>query len=452
MNHLDKINETKAAVQRNYQEAVRRDFRHNATSFCGVELIWSLGIPFAMYATVVPSYLSFLGATKTVIGVVVAMFTILCPLQILVSHLGRTRPRKAFLVLFFMTCPLPWLAYNIVFLAVPGLTSMSVQITIFCMCMVFYAALVGGTGPLYQSLIIDCTPVKKRGSFFGYRLTVLAVGMLITAPFSVWVMKHWPEGQNYLIAFAIANVFYMLSSVSFWPVREHRDPTVNTRRSGLSRTNRLVSKIRLMVRKMTKDPNYRIFLFFNILFFVSVMLGSFIVVFAKETLGLKGSGIIVFSLMQFGGGAIFSLILGRVADRIGYRTIGVIQGLALAGAFVLLLLSSPTWPMYVFVVYAAFLIYAGMAFVGNMVMVNMSVEFLPKQNRGMLLALNNTFLMPAVLVAAPLAGAIIDKTASYTIIFAIGALLAIISAFGFAILVREPRKRKMYVIRYMRRL
>ena len=102
-------------------------------------------------------------------------------------------------------------------------------------------------------------------------------------------------------------------------------------------------------------------------------------------------------------------------------------------------------------IYIAFSLYASVIMVANMVMTNMSVELLPKQNSGTLIAAASSLMMPIILVATPLAGWVIDKTGSYTIIFALGAIVAAISALGFLVLVHEPRTRKMYIIRYIRR-
>ena len=82
----------------------------------------------------------------------------------------------------------------------------------------------------------------------------------------------------------------------------------------------------------------------------------------------------------------------------------------------------------------------------------MSLEFLPKQNSGMLIAMANVLMTPAILIITPLAGLLIDITLSYIAVFAVGAAISLISACGFMVLVREPRKKRMYTVRYIRRI
>ena len=48
----------KRLAQLDYDEKVRRDYRRNIFTFCVVEFLWGLGLPFAAYATMVPAYMT----------------------------------------------------------------------------------------------------------------------------------------------------------------------------------------------------------------------------------------------------------------------------------------------------------------------------------------------------------------------------------------------------------
>ena len=235
-------------------------------------------------------------------------------------------------------------------------------------------------------------------------------------------------------------------------VREHRNPRVLGNKNYHSKLSKLTPSVRLMIRRMLKNPNYLIFFFFISLFFISMAIGSLIVVFAKESLDLKGADILPFTIMLFVGTALGSIILGKVADKIGYKMVGIIQGLVLTTSFLVFLVLATRSSVSNVAVYLAFFLYSTTATTGHMVLSNMSVELLPKQNNGMLIALANVLMTPAILIITPLAGLLIDMTVSYVAVFAIGAIIALISSFGFMMLVREPRKKKMYAVRYIRRI
>ena len=448
---IDNMGDAKTAAQKEYNKAVTRDFKHNVKIFVAFDAVWGLGIPFALYATVVPAYMVELNASKTLIGFISSLVITACPLQLLVSHHFRNRPRKLWLTGSYIACILPWLVYNILSLIFPESLSNAVRLVLFCVCMVIFMGSVVGNASMNFSLAADCIPLKKRGSIFGYRLAAFAIAVLLMSPAAIWVMKYWNEPQNFIVAFIVANIFYISASLILLAVCEHRDPSVRNVASHHTKVNRFLAGTRLAIRKTLREPNYRLFLFFIALFFLAMMMGSFFIIFAKETLSLKGEGILTFTVMQITSAALFALVLGKLADRIGYKTIGIIQGLMLTVGFVIacfVCLQSTPSPLGI---YLAFVFYASTTSVAYMVMVNMSIELLPRMNRATILALGNTLMMPAILIAVPLSGLIIDITQSYLIVFALGAAFAAVSTLGFALLVREPRKRKMYVIKYIKR-
>ena len=134
------------------------------------------------------------------------------------------------------------------------------------------------------------------------------------------------------------------------------------------------------------------------------------------------------------------------------RQIGTIQGLLMMGGFVIASAVAFGCDIKTVGVYLAFLLYSGITVVFGMVMMNLSIELLPKLNIAMLIALSNTIMMPLVLIAPMLAGLIIDLTGSYAVVFVLSAVLSAVSALGFLFLVHEPRKRKIHVVKYIRRV
>ena len=79
---------------------VARVFRRNLVGISLFEFTWGLGCPFGLYVTIVPAYLTALGAAKSLIGFAMALWTILAPMQLLGGHFfsGRRRLRTAVIV------------------------------------------------------------------------------------------------------------------------------------------------------------------------------------------------------------------------------------------------------------------------------------------------------------------------------------------------------------------
>jgi len=442
----------KRLAQLDYEETVRRDYRRNIFTFCVVEFLWGLGLPFAAYTTMVPAYMTALNSPKFLIGIVAALFAALAPLQLLLSHWLRTRSRKKCIVFLWAISVVPWMLHSIVLLLQPTAFSDVVRLILFCSSMVVFAALIVGTSAIYSALCAECAPLAKRGSFWSYRLCALTAGILLVSPLAHRVMQAWPEPHNFLVCFFFGCTAYLLGAAAVLFVREHRNPQTHAQRIRRPRLQGLLAQIRLLVRKLHRDPNYRVFIFFAVLFCVVCIMGSFIIVFAREKLNLTTAQILPFTVIQFVSSTVATLILGKLADRIGYRIIGVIMGVLLTAGFAVIAAVSAASEIYTPGVYIAFILYSSGTMLNYMITVNLSMELRPRQDVGMLIGVTNSIMMPAVLIAGALSGRIIDHIGSYLLVFSLAAALGLIATLGFALLVREPRQRKMYVVKYIRRL
>lgn len=448
-NNLTPVVSTTSArdqAQQKYEILIRRDYRRNFFTYIMFNFFWGMGMGFAMYFTMVAVYLTALKTHKALFGTIMAFHTIFCPLQLLVAHWFRNRSRKMWCIIIYLASVIPWLIYNIIFLTTPQLCTDGTKLILFTFVLIFFTALITSGDLNMLSMVTDAVPVKKRGTTFGCANFALSVGVCFMIMPARWIMKGGAELGNFHLSFMFGNIMYILAIGSLWFFREHSNPTTVTI-SHHAKVNRLIPRLRLDVRKLIRDHNYKVFMFFAIFFAVAISLGSFLIVYAKEKVNISGSDILLFTLIHKISSAIFSPLLGKLADKVGYKVIGVIQGVLLGIAFVIMAGVGlvPTLPR--FVVYISFALYAGVFHVAIMVFLNLSVELRPKQSTGVLLALGNLFLMPAVLVAAPLSGLLIEVTGSYIIVFSLAALLSFISALGYGFFVQEPRKSKLYPVR-----
>ena len=432
---------------------VERDYPHNRAVFVLWEFVWGLGLPFALSSTVVPAYMMTLNSPKILIGIATSLLMTLCPLQLVTSHFLAGRPRKRWLVYSYILGIAPWLLYGIVVFACgPEHFSDTVLLAMFFVAIVIFSGTITANDAVALSIITDCTPLKKRGSLWGYRFSGLAIAMLLGAPVAHWVMRAWPEVENYCLAFIIANALRILACTLLAGVREHKHPDARRHHRDNPRVSRFVPKVRLMLRALKRNPNYRVFIFFAVLMLVATASGSFAIVFAKEHLDLGGAQIMIFSVIQMVVSAVIALSLGRLADRAGYRMIGIIQGiLGGLGLLIFAVIAAGDLSGAVFV-YLGFCLYSSMIHVNLVVMVNLSVELMPKHDSGTLAAFGNLIAMPLILLISPLCGLVIDLTGSYVTVFLAGTMLAVVSSAGYAVLVREPRKQKMYIIRNIRKV
>jgi len=435
-----------------HEAAVKADYQRNAGLFVFWESVWGLGMPFAMFATVVPSYMTAIGSPKIVIGIVSSLFVTLCPLQFLTSHFFVNRPRKKWLPVGYIGGIIPWLIYSFLNFAFPGLLPANLRLPVFVLVMVLFCASLISLSAPYSALVTDCTPLKKRGSLFGYRTVGVAVGLLLTSPIANWISKNYEEPRSYHLSFIVATVIYLLSTSILVFVREHRSPASGHAFGKHARTDRFLPGTRIFLRIVLRDPNYRISMFFLVLAFVAFQAGPFVITFAKDFLNITGSQVITFSIVHMLAGSVCAVAFGRIADRSGYRILGMAIGLLLTSALIIMANVTVYPGANVALVYLAFGLYASAVNLGPMILTNLSIELMPRLDKSMLIAVGNLLTLPAVLVTVPLAGFIIDLTGSYLTVFLVGAALAAVSGLGFMFLIHEPRTRKMYVVRQVRRI
>lgn len=432
---------SKVLEQQEYHEVVKRDYFRNATIFIVFDVFWGLGMTFAMFQTAVPAYMAALNSPKALIGFIVSLGVIMTPFQMVVTHCFRKRRRKVWLMMSYATAVMPWMLYSAMFLFFPESAGLNVKLILFTLCMILFMGFLSPNFPLQFSMITDCTPLKQRGALYGYRTLAQAIGILAIMKLAQSVMDRWSEPSNFLAAFIIGCIFYVICFCIVLAIREHRDPkTIEAAEDDLG-IWQFISKMISITKHILKNPRYVRFLVCTILFISSWMVGTLIIVFAKEALTLKGSGVVIFTVLQMASAAVFTVSLGKLADRVGYKTIGVIMGLLLGGAYVFLVFSTVSPAPYVPAVYIGFILWAATIGVWPMTMMNLVIELLPRQNSGILIALTNLLMMPVVVLVAPLAGYVVDRTGSYVHIFAFAAVIAFISSLGFMLFVHEPRKQ-----------
>jgi MFS family permease len=193
---------------------------------------------------------------------------------------------------------------------------------------------------------------------------------------------------------------------------------------------------------LRSNPNYRLFVFFHLLNVSATSIAAFVVPYAKEKLAIPDSSVAAFSIIFLGTNAVMGLVVGRIADRFGYRVVGVLQSVLLIGFFLTVVSARSFAALCV-----AYGMYSTVSMSLLLVLCNMSLELCPQLGAIDLTALGSTIILPVVGVMPTLAGAIIDLTASYLSVFFVGSAVAFIALMGFISLVREPRSGKLYVVR-----
>jgi len=397
------------------------------------ELTWGLGLPFGLYVSMVPAYLNAMGTSKSLMGFVQSFWTILIPLQLIGSHyFGRTGRVRAVIALSMSATGIR-LLYDVLAVFVPGIWTPASFTGFFVFACASYVGLLVIGQSIYMGVLTDNIPRRRRGWIFGLRTLFMGLGGILTGLGTSWVLHRWASPVNFRISFMICDTLWTLSSLCLFLIRDRPARAARARADGFLRS--LGGKLRILLA----NPNYRIFLFFHMLNSVALTVATFIVPYAQERLGAPDSLMAWLSVIYLAASAALGPLMGRLADRAGYRSVGAVQSFLLVAFFMIAVASRSFTAVCI-----GYALYSIVNVTSAFMLVNMSVELCPTIGGTDLTALGGTLLLPFIAVSSPLAGMIIDWTGNYPSVFYIGATIAVIALFGFAFLVREPRTGKLY--------
>ena len=433
-----------ASPHAEFERLVASDFRRNVTAFVSWEFIWGLGLPFAMYETLVPAYLQQISAPKVLIGIIAAFPTLFAPAAILGAYWVPARKRLQVARWTHILAIVPWWVYSIVAALWGGAWSRSVHYALFALAAAAFMGGIKSIQPVLFDVMTDNTPLKRRGRMLGFRAAALGVSGLGMGYVAIRLLERWPVPQNYRICFVIGTSLFILSCASSWLLRDHVNPSHSSIESA-SRPS-VGDWLKESFNLVWDEPNYRIFLFFQALLRLAVLGSSFIVVAAGDVLGVSAGQQGGFSMIYLGAMGGLGWLIGLLADRYGFRMTEFVVAVLLAVGYILVLVSRSLGLWY--------LAYGAVAVTGITwftVLCNMGAEICPDVRPGRLMALGNSLVLLLVVPGMAACGWVVDYSGRYDVVFVTFFVLSLVSALGFACIVKEPRTGRLYMIKPMRR-
>ena len=428
------------AITAEYEHLVERDYRRNLTAMVGWELMWGLGIPFALFSASVPAYLGALNAPKALIGLILSFPILFASGQILMSYLIPAGKRLMIYRSLVIGASMPWLVYSGAAFFWGIAWPLWVHFAAFTIVQILFIGTLNLVNSVYWEIMTDNIPPQRRGLVFGLRMFALGLPVLLMGYVATWVLSHWESPRNFQVSFVIGTTIYGLgSSIILWRLRDHVNP--EHERLVEPSTASFGRYLQTTFRTLWQDPNYRIFLFFMVLLYMAINGAPFMVDAARTQLHASSRAQGGFSIAFLLANMCLGWGIGLLADRVGYRLIGGVIGGLMAGAFLICLLAHRIewW-------YAAYGIYAVSASSVLMLLCNMSAELCPQEPPNRLIAVGNILMACFVLPATTLSGWIVDQVGSYQPIFIVNLILSLVVVFGFGFIVREPRSGRLYTL------
>lgn len=406
---------------------VERNYRWNFTvNLIDVTTFW-FGFSFISSTTVVPLYISRLSDSPLPLGIaaVIAQAAWFLP-QLLTANIVERLPRKRPVVVRvgFVLERLPiWLLVVSALLAArsPGLA-----LVIFLVGYAWRGLGAGFVATSWQDLIARVFPIKRRGRFMGISLFSGTVVGTAAAFLSGRILESLPFSTNFVYNFLLAALFV---TVSWFFISRTREPAVVERAP--RRSNRqFMGELPAI---LGADGNFRQCMVARSLIAFGALGTGFVTVSAIYRWGIPNSTVGVYTAAQLIGQAIATPGFGFLADRFGHKLTLELGALFATLAFALAWLNIS--PAGYYVVFALLGATNGAIIVSGILIV---MEFGPAGKRPTYAGLANT-LVGVVSVAAPLVGAALS-TASYDLVFGVGAAITLAGLLWLHFLVREPRR------------
>jgi MFS family permease len=246
----------------------------------------------------------------------------------------------------------------------------------------------------------DVVPEASRGGYFGFRNGVINVVTMVAAISSGWYMDRAGNPQGFQVLVVIG-VVCALIGIRLYLL--HYEPV--TPRAKMSLREIFVAPLR--------DGNFRRFLYFALYWNAAVMIAApFVVPYFFKHLHLTFTQVAIWSAIASLSGLLMSPLWGRVADRVGHKTVLTITTF-LAGSVHPLCWILAT-PGHMFFIYLSGVMDA-LSWGGiHGAMFNMTVATAPKKSRMAYVAVLGLWTGLAGCIMGTLSGPILNHLAPHT--------------------------------------
>jgi hypothetical protein len=374
------------------------------------------GAAFALFSptTVLPAFVRQLTDSAPVIGLVGTVFTGLWMLpQLATGQLIKAKPRKKPYIFVAMggRITLAWMAVA-AWMGLPGRPT--AMLVVFFISLGLFAITDGiGTVP-WLDIMARTIPLKDRGRMIGMAQSLSGLAGIGMGAVVGLILESRAFPDNYALLFTLAFAGQIPSTIALSLLHEPV-PDERGRQSGNGGASS-------WLQPLLTDPAFRRLLICRILFAMGGLATPFFVVHAADVLHLPEGTIGRFVMVQALAGVVSSAGLGLISRRWGPRYVIRIGIAALA-----------TGPLYALAAHLSGVdrlaqgypfVFASLGVLNSTVMVgflNYLVEVAPEGMRPAYIGLGNT--IAGIMALVPAAGGWLLEITSYTVLFALTALI-----------------------------
>ena len=394
-------------------------------------MFFSLALAFASTTTIVPLFISQLGGSPLVVGLIPALVQTgqMLPPLFAAPYIAPLKRKLPFLLKMTLGERLPWPVLAIVCLALAPRYPTAMLVVTAILLGIF--GLAGGIClPAWMDIVARVTPLRMRGKLFGWSGALSGLLGVAGGLGAERVLVAFAFPYNFAACFAAASVCLLLSFLGLVALRE---PVAEERAEATSVT----AYLRQVPAMLRRDRDFSLFIVVRILSALAGMAIAFVAVYATQQRGLPPSMAGRFTAWMLGTQVLTTPLFGMIADRRGYKSSLQFALLAQAGAMALT--QVVTTPLGFSLVFALIGAATGLLFSTTL---NMVVEFAAPTDRVSYLGAHGTLIAPAILLA-PVIGGWLAQTGGYRWAFTVAGLCGFAALVLLTFFVRDPRHRQL---------
>jgi MFS family permease len=413
--------------------SARLEYRRNFAALLADSVFCTLALLLLNVGSVLPAFARQLTSSPPAVGLVGTVFRagLLLP-QIVVARLIGPKPRKKPTMMVGMSGRI--LVWVLVLALGGGLAdSPQVMFVLFLICLGLLTAGEGIVSVARFDILARAVPLQRRGRLLGAAQFIGGLAGIGIGGLVAFVLGNWPFPRNYMMLFALAGSVYALSSLALLTVRE---PPLEE--ADLTPDSPHDSGRGSWIRHALQDRAFRRLLSCRVMIGMMELAAGFYVIHAADALQLPERIIGAFVLAQTIGGAGAAILLGWVCEQHGPRHVIRIAAAIAPLAPLFALMAHVTGSRALAWAYPFVYVVIGLMNSSWMLgFFNYIVEIAPDRMRPFYLGLGNTIL--GIMTILPVIGGWILQASSYTVLFAMTALLLCI---GFVLALRlTPAQR-----------
>jgi MFS family permease len=338
------------------------------------------------------------------------------PITMLLGGVGERVPYGLItLVLFFLAASQP-----------------SLTLVLFFLLLCVTASSAGVATPPWFDMIAKVIPVQYRGIWSGVSHSLGAVLGIGGAYFVGQILEHYPFPNNFALLFALS---FVMAVISFVGLALNREPPSLS----VKKHTPMLSYLKTLPVILREHSNYRRFIISRSIILLGTMAAGFYMVYGTENFASTPKEIATLTGLLtgvlIGSQAVFNLLMGFLADRVGHKLILVSEAfLMMAAALVAYFASSQVFLVITFILLGAYLS------AGQVSGLNIILEFCREEDRPTFIGLTNTLLAP-LFAFAPLLGGFVAQQFGYQTLFLCALFTAGLGGLLLMVWVREPRRR-----------